>query len=268
MRNSARLATTLACAMGLLGLTGCESHPPKVAKGAPEYLHDALGGDLAAQAVLAHCYDEGGDCLGIRSDPVMACAWRGVRLASRSPMLTLADTEDYAAACPTRESLRQRAAIAQVNLSARIWGRTPDGESDGPQVQGHQRLLYPALDSVRLGVNQALARAGDKERLPAFGAPRQDGAESTMTWTSCTAAYCLVGVTPDFGGGVVRYRLVARSTREKRPQTARLAAAGLNAEFAANAIVRSRTATFGGICWLSDVGPDGSFVEASRAPCA
>ena len=61
------LAGAAAAAVG-----GCEKHGAPAA-GAPEYLHDALSGDIRAQAMLADCYGSDSRCLmGLGHDPALA----------------------------------------------------------------------------------------------------------------------------------------------------------------------------------------------------
>jgi hypothetical protein len=113
----------LALVLGVSVLAACsEEHKSTAIRNAPEYLHEALSGDVAAQASLADCFDKDSHCGA--PDPAMACAWRGVRLSSGSPELSLADVAAFETTCASNDqSTQQRASIALADYVTRIYGR-------------------------------------------------------------------------------------------------------------------------------------------------
>jgi hypothetical protein len=214
-----------------LALGACEAHHAPATRGAPEYLHDALSGDLAAQADLADCYEKA-SCLGYQGDRAMACAWRGVRLASASPTLTLADSTRFAATCAVNDpSLHQRASIAYADLTSRVFRRDPPQLDQAIADAGSRPVLYPSIEAVRTQLNAELGRMRQRPRLPVF-APARPGADgTTLEWSSCASGVCLSGVTPAYGGGVLRYQVTIQAAvwEGSGPDrlAASLAAAGL-----------------------------------------
>jgi hypothetical protein len=262
-------------ALLLLGgsmLASCEAHHATAIRGAPEYLHQALSGDISAQALLADCYGKSA-CVGFPSDPAMACAWRGVRLASQSDQLTLADAAAFAEACASSDpTFQQRASIALADFAQRIYGR---GLPELRQLEADavRPRLYPSIDQVRLGVNAGLAGAGRPERLPVFGkpTPSQDG--KTLQWSSCAEKICLTGVTPGFGGGIALYRVTvtAGAGGETLRLAASLAGAGLQSPSVADSLSLASPADHqqGAVCWRASQDARGATsVQASLAPCA
>jgi len=267
-RNLAR-----AFVVGCLALTGaaCEDHPRDIARGAPEYLHDALTGDVRAEKKLAECLASHAGCVGEPEDPAMACAWRGVRLESHTPSLSLADTQAYVAGCASNdETFRQRAALGQEEFTRRVYGRAPSPEAALPAL----RLLYPSIDGVRERVNQSLSESGSKQ-LPAFGAPAVSTDQRRLTWRSCADAVCLEGETPAYGGGVFAYRIsVAPGEPQARAKAALLAGAGLDARTVTSSLVSNVASaaldkiSVGPVCWTA--GSDtkgGAWTGAALGPC-
>jgi len=258
----------------VLGLLGCEEHRSPAIRGAPEHLHKALSGDILQQAYLAACADKGADC-GVPADPPMACAWRGVRLASRSPTLSLSDSQAFVASCADADEVfRQRASIALTDLSQRVFGRRLGGLDQTIAALDPHEALYPSIDAVRDRINLALAQAGNGERLPSFAPARPSATEEPLAWSSCGPTICLEGFTPTFGGGVISYRVTVKSQNVSPSQTdalaAKLAAAGLEAPSAADALSAAASAqiTLGPVCWIKGHGnPALSYAGAARAPC-
>lgn len=261
-------------ALLLLGgpvLAACEQHPQHTVQGSPEYLHHALTGDVAAQGAIADCYDRGG-CPAVPQDGALACAWRGVRAASHSPMLTLSNSTALAAACaPSDPTFRQRSAIAFAELAARVYGRP---SSPLPQLLEHASspsVLYPSIDAVRTRVAAELGVLHRSEHLPPFGAPTLSGDGQTLAWSSCAGAVCIEGVTPSLGGGVVSYTVrVNRSAGASAPQlAASLAAAALDAGGIGEALSRADPPSreLGGVCWRTASDSGSASVKAMLAPC-
>jgi hypothetical protein len=255
-------------------LVGCEEHHAVSVRGAPEYLHAALSGDIAAQEWLAACYASPNGCVGA-PDPALACAWRGVRLASQSPRLSLADETAYAQSCADQdETFQQRAELARIDFTTRVYGARAAESANlaGAKDQGNR--LYPSLETVRARVAAALTHEDGHLPLPAFAAPRQSADRRVNAWTACQAAVCLEGVTPAYGGGVIGYRVVVQ-TKAMDPLraqrlAARLAAAGLDAPSLADRLGpdAANTTTTGPVCWSKASTPSGAVVlTASRAPC-
>jgi hypothetical protein len=246
---------------------GCEAHKSPAIAQAPEIQHEALIGAPGAQARLAGCYEAGAACLGVAPDPAMACAWRGVRLASHAPDLSLADSARYASACAdSDETVRQRAAIAEIDLVTRIYGREASERASRVTLADTQTVLYPSIETVRTRANLALAGAGDGRRLPAFTTSRP-AADGAVVWSSCVDRLCLDGASPGWGGGLVRYRVTVAGAPGL---AARLAGAGLDSPSVTDALKGPAPAELvqGPVCWRSglDAGR-GAYVEASRAPC-
>lgn len=268
MNARSPVAATLAL---LVALAGCEKHTSPATRGAPEYLHEALSGDLAAELTLARCYDKGAECLGYAPDPALACAWRGVRLASRGPELALADNTDFAAACTTDDpTSRQRAAIALGDLVRRVRGRDLPDLRELTDTLAKTPVLFTALETVRANVNGELERVGRSERLPVAGrGPAKEG--EPISWTSCGGPICLDATTPSFGGGVLEYRVTVSATADSSPSlAARLAAAGLGAPSALDILANAapRGVVKDGVCWSAGRTDDGAaFAGASLAPC-
>ena len=260
----------------LLGLSGCnEEHKSSAIHGAPEHLHAALSGDIVQQSVLADCYGREGECAGYSADPAMACAWRGVRLASRSPTLSLSDSQAFITACAAPDEVfRQRASIALMDLSDRVFGRKLGALDQVTAALDSHDVLYPSIDAVRERVNTALAQNGKSERLPKFAPARPGEADQPVAWSSCGPTICLEGFTPAFGGGVISYRVSVKSETTSPSQVdalaSRLAAAGLEAPTAADALAAtaSMQTTLGPVCWTKGHGDTGlSYAGAARAPC-
>lgn len=257
-----------------LAVAACEDHVKTVARGAPEYLHDALTGNVRAQRMLADCLASKTGCIGEPEDPAMACAWRGVRLESRIPTLSLEDWRAYVAGCASNdETFRQRAALGREEYTRRVYGRPASAEAALGQTP--LRLLYPSIDSVRERVNQSLAGTGGK-RLPAFGAPAISPDQGRLTWRSCADAVCLQGETPAFGGGVFAYRITVSSGGSRaRARAATLAGAGLDASSVTSGLVSSVAAaaldrmTVGPVCWTagSDIVRGSAWAGAALGPC-
>jgi Ca2+-transporting ATPase len=212
----------------ILALAACEEHPKKMVRGAPEFMHDALTGDVVAQGRLAACLAASSGCVDTPPDPAMACAWRGVQLASQSPTLALSDVAAYRAACALGdESARQRAAIAQDNFTRRVYGRPAP---DMPAAVATSGLLYPSIETVRQRVNAQLGLTSNA-RVPAFGAPQKMPKEGRLSWRACSASVCLEGLTPRFGGGLLSYRVeVTGAVGPARLLAAKLATGGLEAD--------------------------------------
>jgi hypothetical protein len=262
-----------AIVFGCLALTvaACEDHPRSIARGAPEYLHDALTGNVRAQKQLADCLASHTGCIGAPEDPAMACAWRGVRLESRVPSLSLADTQAYLAGCASNdETFRQRAALGQEEFTRRVYGRAPSPEAAQPVV----RLLYPSIDGVRDRVNLSLSQSGAKQ-LPAFGAPAVSTDQRRLTWRSCAEAVCLDGETPAYGGGVFAYRVsVAPGEPQARAKAAMLAGAGLDARTVTSSLVSNVAGaaldkiSVGPVCWTAGFDTKGgAWAGAALGPC-
>jgi hypothetical protein len=272
-RNAARVLA-LSLATSAVALAGCEQHKASAARGAPEYLHEALSGDVGAQSYLAGCLAERSDCVGLPPDPPLACAWRGVRLASWSPDLSLSDVSAFATACANAdETFRQRASIALSDLAARIYRRGVGGVAEMVSAAEAQHVLYPAIDTVRTRMNEDLGAIGRPERLPPFGRPTLDQ-QGRLEWSACDSGVCLEGVTPAFGGGVLAYRVVVRPTAVRAPASlaASLGAAGLEAPSAADLIRTRPDQSFenGPVCWRSgeDAARGGvAYAGASLGPC-
>ncbi|MBS0296761.1 MAG: hypothetical protein JSR45_10640 [Proteobacteria bacterium] len=255
------VASALMC-----GLAGCEQHPASRAQRAPEYMHGALSGDIMEQAALADCYATGANCMAIRKDLALSCAWRGVRLASHSPVLAVSDNEAYAAACKGLEgAARQRAEIAEQDLSFRVWGRLAPGDGALPS----RPLLYPSAETVRLRLNVELVRAKDRRQLPAFGAPRPLGNDA-LAWASCADKLCLEATGPHYGGGLAGFKVILSSTAgpARKALAARLAGAGLDAPGLALHLTRidGRSQT-GPVCWSVTQSADATAIEALPTPC-
>lgn len=268
-----RLRILLCAAAGAATLGGCEEHRSPAIKGAPEILHQALSGDADAQASLATCYAASGTCFGVAPDPPMACAWRGVRLASWRPDLSLADSERFRADCASPEqTFGQRASIALSDWTARIYRRQIGDVAQMSAALAKEEVLYPAIETARTRINRELARTGAGEQLAPFGEPKPSADASRLNWSACGKAVCLEGMTPSFGGGIIAYRVTVRSaTARASALAASLAAAALEAPSAADLVQRSATPSFavGPVCWLRGQGePAGAYVGAQRAPCA
>ena len=269
---SERFLRSVVVIAAVAGLAACERHTAPAARGAPEYFHGALSGDIDAQENLGHCYDKDGLCGGMSHDPSLACAWRGVRLASRSPRLALAENTAFESACAAEDpTTRQRAAIAFSDLSQRIWGRDLPDLNILAETLPKTPALYTSLETVRTDLNSELARSGRSERLPKFGPPRETGEGVPVAWTSCNGPICLDAATPSFGGGVLNYRVtVAAGAGAPQNLAARLAAAGLEAPSAVAVLVAAtpRGVAKGPVCWSSGPTQNGeTFAGASLAPC-
>ncbi|MGA0603131.1 hypothetical protein ACO2Q3_20660 [Caulobacter sp. KR2-114] len=244
-------------------------------RGAPEHLHDALSGDIIQQGYLARCLDKDAPCAGYAADPPMACAWRGVRLASHSPTLSLSDSEAFVSACAAPDEVfRQRASIALMDLSDRVFGRKVGALDQMTATAESRDLLYPSIDAVRTRVNSALAQEDKGERLPPFAPAGPGDADQPVAWSSCGPTVCLEGFTPAFGGGLISFRVSVKSQTASPSQTdalaAKLAAAALEAPSAAAALSAAAPTqiTAGPVCWSKGRGPSGlSYAGAARAPC-
>jgi hypothetical protein len=265
-----RATSLLVLGLASLTVAACEEHPKRVVQGAPEYLHEALTGDIRAQARLADCLVAGGDCIDTPSDPPMACAWRGVRLASRSPTLSLADADAYRVACASSDqTFRQRAAFAQENFTRRLYRRPSPAAGVSPPQTG---LLYPSAEAVRQRINAEL-KAASQPALPPFGPAQAVPNQARLTWKSCSPAVCLEGVSPDFGGGLFSYRVVVTGPQERaRPLAARLATAALELDAFADLLASSpeqpRGVMAGSACWvIGRARADAVFAGASLGPC-
>lgn len=261
-----RFEIVVVAAVAALGLAGCEQHPQSRASRAPEYMHGALSGDIMEQAALADCYASGSGCMAIRKDIALSCAWRGVRLASHSPVLAVADNEAYAAACKDLEgTARQRAEIAEQDLSFRVWGRLAPGDGALPS----QPLLYPSAEAVRMRLNVELVRAKDSRRLPAFGAPRT-GPNDALVWSTCADKLCLEATGPRYGGGLAGFKVVLSSAPgpARKAFAARLAGAALDAPGLASHLARidGRSQT-GPVCWSVTQAADASTIQAAPGSC-
>ncbi|QUD89652.1 hypothetical protein [Phenylobacterium montanum] len=268
------MLTAVAMAAATMGLAACEEHQSAAVKGAPEHLHGALSGDIEQQAVLAACYETKDQCPGIEADPALACAWRGVRLASASPDLKLVDSEAFTVACAEQqEDFRQRASIGLIDLALRVYGRRLDGLDQMVAAADPKAALYPSIEQVRERINAGLAQAGDSQRLPKFS-PRKPGRDEPIFWSTCGETVCLEGFTPAFGGGVLSYRVTVKtapaSVALRASRASALAAAGLEAPAAADALGSAQASqlTLGPVCWTKAQTKDGAAVAgASRAPC-
>ncbi len=258
--------------VAMLFMTACEEHPKKSVQGAPEYLHEALSGNTTAQAQLADCLAAPTGCFGTPPDAALSCAWRGVRLASETPDLSLGDAEAYKRACMGKdESFRQRAAIAQDNFTRRIYDRPAPDSSTAPPTSG---LLYPSMETVRLRINAARG-AGAAARLPPFGRPRPLSEQGRISWKTCSPSVCLEGSSPRFGGGLYAYRVMVSGPQgDAQVQAAHLAAAGLEADAIAGSLASLAQSALPGampagpICWAAGQTPEGSaFVAAAPGPC-
>jgi len=253
-------------------LAGCENHPKQAVHGAPEYLHKALAGDADAQGVLADCYGSG-SCPGVPSDPAMACAWRGVRLASRRADLTLADAGAFSRACASQDpTFRQRSAIAFADLTTRVYGREPPELSSVLADISEGAVLYPSIERVRILVNAELARAGQSEPLPPLTSPILTSLGNSLRWSSCTKTVCLEAETPAIGGGVRDYSISAKATGATAPNSlaARLAAAGLEWPSIADRLTtdKARDGLEGQVCWRMTQSDRGdAMAEAAAPPC-
>ncbi|MBS0410975.1 MAG: hypothetical protein JSR86_13745 [Proteobacteria bacterium] len=259
-----------------LAVAACEQHKAPAVSSAPSIQHDALSGKASSQAWLASCYAAGGRCIGITPDPAMACAWSAVRLLSRSPDLSLADSEAYEAACNLpRESERQRAAIAAADFGDRIYGQGADARLAAGKALAETPVLYPSVEAVRTRINLALAHARRAERLPIFAAaPPAKAGDSAVAWSSCADPICLQADTPAFGGGVIRYRVTVRiaGTGEAAAATlaGRLAAEGLEASSLGELLGDGQQHEFGQgpACWRAGKDAAGiMYAGAARGPC-
>jgi hypothetical protein len=257
-----------------LAAAACEDHAKSVARGSPEYLHEALTGNVRAQKMLADCLASQTGCIGEPQDPAMACAWRSVRLESRIPTLSLEDTQSFIAGCASNdETFRQRAALGREEYTRRIYGRAPRAEST--PAPGTLRLLYPSIESVRERVNKSLAGSG-APRLPAFGSPLTSADRQKLVWRSCAQEVCLDGETPAFGGGVFAFRIsVGSGGNRARAKAALLAGAALDAPSVTAGLVSSASAaaldrmTVGQVCWTagSDIVKGAAWAAAALGPC-
>jgi hypothetical protein len=262
--SHAALAVSLT---GVLALGACqrEQHGP-VVEGAPEHMHQALSGDEAAQAWVASCLAKTGQC-GMKTDPALACAWRGVRLAAPAASRSLADVEAFDAACadlgPTGA---QRAAIAFADLTTRVsHADLEELPVMFARVQAAE-VLYPSAAALRTSVNEALTRGGS-QALPAYAAPTPAAEGRALVWVACSAQYCLEATAPAFGGGLQGYRLRARADAAPA-SVAAAAAAGLDAPFMAQRLSQPGTFDRAGMCWTSGPGPDGAYaVQAAPGHC-
>lgn len=257
-------------------LAGCEEHRQPAIHHAPEYLHEALAGDVGVQAALASCLDDQQGCVGFPHDAAMACAWRGVRLASRSPELSLADDDAFITSCMGGDrTSRQRAMIAQEDFTLRIYRRHAPASMTEPD-DGPERL-YPSIEMVRSRVNLALG-SHQLPLLPRFGAPQQKPADPTrIAWSSCAGAVCLEGIAPSFGGGLLSYKIAVSASPaaiQKDALAAQLVGDGLEAPGiaeslqSASASAGSRRLSAGGVCWTSDAMPNGvAAAEVTAGRC-
>lgn len=256
-----------------LALGACEEHSASTVKGSPEYLHEALSGDLAAEAQLAACFDAGGGCPDISPNPAMACAWRGVRLASRAANLSLADEEAYARACANpAASFRQTARIAQDDLTRRVYQRAAPAFEAAPRSAAEARL-YPSIEMVRQRINAALIGL-HAPQLPGFGPPQLAQGGERLSWRTCAAGLCLEGVTPNFGGGVYSYKVTVPAANAAGPApavAAQLATAGLEAPGAAHDLLAApasaseRRLAAADVCWTMAWSAQGD-MTASASP--
>jgi len=274
MRFSQLRGRLLLLAIGGFVLAACEEHRAPAARGAPEYLHPALSGDISAQRVLADCYEKAEGCIGIPSDPAMACAWRGVRLASESPELALSDSTAFATACTSRDpTASQRASIAFADLTVRIYRRDLPDLQRLVTVTAAQPELNPSIDQIRSRVNAELGRSGRRESLPPFHAARLLD-DTILTWSSCSGAVCLEGVTPSFGGGVTSYRVTVRPSVGDAVApgklAASLAAAGLEWPAVGDHLAQDPPGwrQEGPVCWRISQGEAGAVTaDAVLPPC-
>ena len=276
MNSFERLAGTTVSALAAFALVGCEQHPPSIAKDAPAHLHVALTGDIADQAFVADCYAANAGCLGQKPDPPLGCAWRGVRLASRSPDLSLLDTDAFRTACAGLDDTgRQRAAIALDDLSRRIYGR-PGMPLPAIAEAAPAGVLYPSMAKVYGRVNRELDRE-HAARLGPLNGTQADGPNGATRWAACSPAICLRGQSPAYGGGLTYYRVEAKAgapsgLNSARSLAGRLAGAGLEAPNTAGVLIANGAAkavTTTTVCWTA--GGDargGAFVQAAAAPCA
>jgi hypothetical protein len=266
-------AAAMALLLGSIILAACnEEHKSTAIRKAPEYLHDALSGDVTAQASLAACFDKGGICV---PDPAMACAWRGVRLSSRSPELSLADVTAFEVACASTDpSTKQRALIALADYASRIYGRQAGERAQLPAGLTEQPILYPSINMVRENINRALTLAGRSERLPQFLKSKPTEDRAVQAWSTCAAALCLEGLTPAFGGGVISYRVTLQPGTAVRSGDAALAirsaAAGLETPSAGDWMLESATPLViqGPVCWMKGQEKSGTvYAMATPSPC-
>ncbi len=266
--------TVIALLLSSFIVAACtEEHKSAAIRKAPEYLHEALSGDVAAQVSLAACFDKDSICGS--PDPAMACAWRGVRLSSGNPELSLADVAAFRTACAsTDQSTQQRALIALTDYVSRIYGQAAGERAQLTADRADRPVLYLSINMVRENINRALILAGRGERLPQFVKSKPMADTAIQAWSTCATALCLEGLTPSFGGGVISYRvtLPAGPTAKPNPATLviRLAAAGLETPSAADWLVASATRSVvqGPVCWTKGQDRSGaSFAMAAPSPC-
>ena len=74
----------------------------------------ARTGDASAQRELAECYRRG--CADISANPVLACAWGIVLVASGHPQVTPADSDHRRRDCESLTPAQQSAAAAQARV--------------------------------------------------------------------------------------------------------------------------------------------------------
>ncbi len=258
-----------------LVLAGCEQHAPKATRGAPEYLHEALSGDVPAQKNLIECYGSHDACGGLYPfDPALSCAWRGVRLASQAPDLTLVDEAAFTNACAQGDAtFQQRLRLAQEDLTRRIYRTAaPIHSAAGPAVE----RLYPSIEAVRGRMNSVLAKA-HAAPLPAFGASLGSQDSGRRIWKTCSPTVCLEGIAPGWGGGLHSYRATVISATKPghdRELAADLVGAGLEAPAIAADLLTPvmfsppRSFPAAGVCWSAGTLATGQpFAGATPGPC-
>ena len=74
----------------------------------------ARTGDAAAQRELAECYRHG--CVGLSTDPVLACAWGIVLVASGHSQVTPADSDHRRRDCESLTPAQQATAAVQAKV--------------------------------------------------------------------------------------------------------------------------------------------------------
>jgi hypothetical protein len=258
-----------------IALAGCEEHRQPAIQHAPEYLHEALAGDASAQMALVACLSAPEGCAGHPKDSAMACAWRGVRLASQSPDLSLSDQDAYLAACTgDDQTFRQRASVAQEDYTLRIYHRHAP---TWPIAPAKNDRLYPSIETVRERVNLALGRS-HLPLLPRFSAPQPAPNDpARIAWSSCAGAVCLEGMAPAFGGGLFSYKIDVNPAPDAVAPIAlapQLAAAGMDAPGIGEDLRHAarehgfQGVQAGGVCWSDSVAAKGGYVASvSPAPC-
>jgi hypothetical protein len=272
------LGVFVVCAYSLNQVSSAPLSAPQRPR--PTLEERAAGEDIDARRELAHCYGEFLGCpsQSVQRDPVKACVWRTVILASQSPDVSLADTDAYESDCGLLdETSAQKGAAAVQEAVHTAYNRDVTLPLSPVYSSTDHHTLYSSAEGLRLAVNDALALMKSRSPLPSYGRPTKehspDGDE--LRWKTCAADICLQAISPVYGGGVRLFRVEVQGGR----QEASVAAASLLATSAIGQpslaprlaalpvfVGRGDYTRIGTACWGVARTASGAYIAGALAP--